>query len=284
MPKGALTPIKKLAGMNSCFKYLLTGGISPLYMDTCSLQWKIMVQTEGTRFGGEAMPEGGSIMAENPAADEGRICWEYQTLSRKTEAYLIDDLNAAGAEGWELVNIEYWRESGGMGDRMCWTAFLKRAYTGKRQGQLKQQQVEADEVKRKQKFVAAALDDSETEFTLQDEAKSGPQPHDDPPTVQSRQATPQTDDADELTLEGDDTKGRVRGQSTARNPRTKPTADSTKAAEASRDVAVDRGHAKKPPTQNRKKTFFCVRCGVETVLREEKGECVEICPSCQHRF
>jgi len=55
--------------------------------------------------------------------------WEYMELSRKTEAYLLNDLNDLGKAGWELVTVLYHRDVK-MGESWSWTAFLKRPTTG----------------------------------------------------------------------------------------------------------------------------------------------------------
>lgn len=148
-------------------------------------------------------------MAENSAADADRTHWEYETLSRKTEEYLVDDLNVAGAEGWELVSIDYHREVGGMGENMVWTAFLKRPYSGERKSRAAHERREADEIAKKKKFLTAALDDNEPEFAFQAEVQPPP------PTITPTETTPSTlqpavviqptaDDGDvELQLEGD---------------------------------------------------------------------------------
>ncbi|MGQ9574205.1 MAG: hypothetical protein ACUVUC_02710 [Thermoguttaceae bacterium] len=49
--------------------------------------------------------------------------WEYMALTRKTELALVDDLNAAGQAGWELVSAVHTRDLKG---ELCWTALLKR--------------------------------------------------------------------------------------------------------------------------------------------------------------
>ncbi|MHB8897652.1 MAG: hypothetical protein ACYC6Y_02775 [Thermoguttaceae bacterium] len=53
--------------------------------------------------------------------------WEYMSLSRKTEAYLAQELVGLGQEGWELVTVNYAR---GKKEEMFWTAFLKRPSSG----------------------------------------------------------------------------------------------------------------------------------------------------------
>jgi hypothetical protein len=55
--------------------------------------------------------------------------WEYVELSRKTETYLLNDLNDLGQAGWELVTILYHRDIK-MGESWLWTAFLKRRKAG----------------------------------------------------------------------------------------------------------------------------------------------------------
>ncbi len=51
--------------------------------------------------------------------------WEYQFLTKKTEAYLVKELNDLGQIGWELVSACQGKERGG---DLAWTAFLKRPY------------------------------------------------------------------------------------------------------------------------------------------------------------
>jgi hypothetical protein len=147
-------------------------------------------------------------MSENPAADAERTKWEYRTLFRKTEEYLVDDLNELGEEGWDVVAIEYHKDPGGMGDSMIWTAFLKRPYTGERPVSLKHAVREADEIAKKKKFLAAQLDDSEPEFAFEGELKPRPQAYsmqdfgEDLPG--ERGGVPQTQpDAGELKFEPD---------------------------------------------------------------------------------
>jgi hypothetical protein len=49
--------------------------------------------------------------------------WEYQSLTRVAEGPLLDALNEAGREGWELVSAAHYRDVQGL---MMWTAILKR--------------------------------------------------------------------------------------------------------------------------------------------------------------
>jgi hypothetical protein len=58
--------------------------------------------------------------------------WEYIELTRKTESYLLNDLNDLGRAGWELVTVLYHRDIK-MGESWSWTAFLKRPTTGQPQ-------------------------------------------------------------------------------------------------------------------------------------------------------
>ncbi|NUQ61758.1 MAG: hypothetical protein HUU20_04670 [Pirellulales bacterium] len=51
--------------------------------------------------------------------------WEYEFLTKKTEAYLVKELNELGQHGWELVAAGQCKERGG---DTAWTAFLKRPY------------------------------------------------------------------------------------------------------------------------------------------------------------
>ncbi|NQU24855.1 MAG: hypothetical protein HQ567_26530 [Candidatus Nealsonbacteria bacterium] len=57
--------------------------------------------------------------------------WEYMEITRKTEGYLLNDLNDLGLEGWELVTVLYHKlASSGMGSADAWVAILKRPFSG----------------------------------------------------------------------------------------------------------------------------------------------------------
>ena len=57
--------------------------------------------------------------------------WEYMELDRKTQSYLVNELNLLGQEGWELVSVTFLKGVGsGMGSNEAWIAFLKRPSTG----------------------------------------------------------------------------------------------------------------------------------------------------------
>ena len=51
--------------------------------------------------------------------------WEYMEATRKTERFLLNDLNDAGQHGWELVSMAHGAKSSGT---EYWTAFLKRPF------------------------------------------------------------------------------------------------------------------------------------------------------------
>ncbi|HID78441.1 MAG TPA: hypothetical protein EYP56_20930 [Planctomycetaceae bacterium] len=52
--------------------------------------------------------------------------WEYLTLTRKTDTFLVDELNQLfGQQGWELVSVIRDKDRKG---EMVWTAFLKRPF------------------------------------------------------------------------------------------------------------------------------------------------------------
>ncbi len=53
--------------------------------------------------------------------------WEYLSISRKTDMYLVQELNILGHDGWDLVTVNYAR---GKKEEMFWTAFLKRPAVG----------------------------------------------------------------------------------------------------------------------------------------------------------
>jgi hypothetical protein len=57
--------------------------------------------------------------------------WEYMELTRKTEAFLLNDMNQLGEEGWELVTVLQRREAK-MGESYSWTAIMKRPRIGDR--------------------------------------------------------------------------------------------------------------------------------------------------------
>ena len=49
--------------------------------------------------------------------------WEFCLESRKTEASLLKTLNELGQQGWELINVLYYKDLKGV---MTWTGFMKR--------------------------------------------------------------------------------------------------------------------------------------------------------------
>jgi len=49
--------------------------------------------------------------------------WEYVSVTRNSDAYLIRDINDLGQDGWELINVYYYKNMKGA---MVWTAFMKR--------------------------------------------------------------------------------------------------------------------------------------------------------------
>ena len=51
--------------------------------------------------------------------------WEYMELTRKTETYLLSEINDCGQHGWELVSVTHGKDLKG---DLSWTAFLKRPY------------------------------------------------------------------------------------------------------------------------------------------------------------
>lgn len=58
---------------------------------------------------------------------QARQIWEYTSLTRKSESYLVKDLNEFGKEGWELVSTTYHKDMKG---NLVWTAIVKRPCTG----------------------------------------------------------------------------------------------------------------------------------------------------------
>ena len=53
--------------------------------------------------------------------------WEYMSITRKTEDFLVNELNEAGKLGWELVNASHHKDLKSVGGTYCWTAVLKRS-------------------------------------------------------------------------------------------------------------------------------------------------------------
>ena len=53
--------------------------------------------------------------------------WEYLLVTRKTEPPLLGEFNRLGQEGWEVIDVLYYKDLKGI---MCWTGFLKRPSTG----------------------------------------------------------------------------------------------------------------------------------------------------------
>jgi len=105
---------------------------------------------------------------ETESADD-LVQWEYQALSRKTEEYLVDDLNIVGTEGWELVAIEHHKDPKSVGEAMCWTAFVKRPRTGEPTAVRSIADTAATDVQRKYQFEGRQLDDDAEEFKFQEE-------------------------------------------------------------------------------------------------------------------
>jgi len=68
-----------------------------------------------------------STTESNPAQAK----WEYMQLARKTEEYLVNDLNKLGQVGWEMIAVSRQKQAkSGMGSAEAWVAFLKRPFTG----------------------------------------------------------------------------------------------------------------------------------------------------------
>ena len=49
--------------------------------------------------------------------------WEYRSCTKQSDAYLLQELNEAGKEGWELVSASFSKDLKG---NWAWTAILKR--------------------------------------------------------------------------------------------------------------------------------------------------------------
>jgi hypothetical protein len=58
---------------------------------------------------------------------EAQQKWECIFETRKTETSLLRSVNELGQQGWELVQVLYYKDLKGV---MTWTAFLKRPWIG----------------------------------------------------------------------------------------------------------------------------------------------------------
>jgi hypothetical protein len=99
-------------------------------------------------------------MSSDSAAD-AITRFEYRLISRKTEEYLVDDLNQVGIDGWELVSITHHRDTKTTVETMLWTAVLKRAYQGEPRVARSISEIAREDKAKKQHFVAAGMDDDE---------------------------------------------------------------------------------------------------------------------------
>jgi hypothetical protein len=52
--------------------------------------------------------------------------WEYHSVTRKTEEFLVAELNELGKAGWELVGATFNKDIKGVAASFSWTAILKR--------------------------------------------------------------------------------------------------------------------------------------------------------------
>jgi hypothetical protein len=52
--------------------------------------------------------------------------WEHQSISRRTDAMLVEEMNELGDHGWQMVSAIYYADAKGV---MTWTAFLRRPKT-----------------------------------------------------------------------------------------------------------------------------------------------------------
>jgi len=99
-------------------------------------------------------------------SDPTRKQWEYMQIARKTEEYLVNDLNKLGQDGWEMIAVSRQKQTkSGIGASEAWVAFLKRPYTG---------EVKARAAMEKAKDIAAPPDDQSTDadvdvFDFQDD-------------------------------------------------------------------------------------------------------------------
>jgi hypothetical protein len=101
--------------------------------------------------------------------------WEYQSLTRVAEGPLLEALNEAGREGWELVNAAHSRDVQGL---MTWTAILKRPL-GQQSAVAPRRETPAAPVATPPSPKAAPTGkprEEETEFELNVSAAAGPRP------------------------------------------------------------------------------------------------------------
>ncbi len=60
------------------------------------------------------------------ATVQAQQMWEYMSITRKTEDFLVTELNEAGELGWEMVAAAYRKDTKSVAGTYCWTALLKR--------------------------------------------------------------------------------------------------------------------------------------------------------------
>ncbi len=53
--------------------------------------------------------------------------WEHLAIERKAQLMLVEEMNALGEDGWQVVSVVYFKDPKGT---MTWIAFLKRPKTG----------------------------------------------------------------------------------------------------------------------------------------------------------
>ena len=92
--------------------------------------------------------------------------WEYMELTRKTESYLLSEINDCGQQGWELVSVTHGKDLKG---ELSWTAFLKRPFVGhaphaNNNHQVEHPQAMGDRVTVQPSAAAAADDGGELRF------------------------------------------------------------------------------------------------------------------------
>ncbi len=120
-----------------------------------------------------------------------QVKWEYHSLTRVSEAAMVESLNQLGQESWELVSASHYRDMQGM---MAWTAILKRPI-GDGTGTAVHRQVASAPMATPPAAKQARADD-EMEFEVATPSPRPPRPH-----SASKPAKPRVELSDDFDFE-----------------------------------------------------------------------------------
>lgn len=131
------------------------------------------------------------------------IKWEYQSLTRVSEAAMVEALNQAGQESWELVSASHYRDMAGM---TAWTAILKRPMTGEPAKAIRKEASAAPvapppPAKPVPAAPAPAAVEEDTEFEVSSPASRPPRPSPAPKASKLAPAKPRVEISDDFDFE-----------------------------------------------------------------------------------